>query len=197
MAIVSAAISACSDQPTNPLEHNSNSPRANSTASATSYLFDTPSDQLAETIPGFAGAYVDAGTLNVLLTAGAYSNNASESAARSSVSQLLSSIGREQMPVRFLPAKFSFLQLRAWESVLRESYVKLGVTRAGIDEINNRLELVLTSQTKIQTLAAQVIASAIPTEAIATRLGSPGSSYTTLLDKVRPARGGSVHSYIF
>jgi hypothetical protein len=60
----SIAVVACSDQATAPKAGPSSGFRMEVTTSGAQYLnMDTPSDQLAKSIPGFGGAFVEAGAL--------------------------------------------------------------------------------------------------------------------------------------
>ncbi len=188
--VISAAIVGCSDQTTAP-ERALSGPSLTLTRDATQYMaMNTPSDQLAQLIPGFGGAFVENGMLNVLVTQPVLANSHAQANARSAIRQLFASAGRPEIPVKFVLAKHSFAQLRVWETALRVLYPKLGVHQAGIDERNNRLDLVVRDRGNLSALASQLVTLGVPIGAAVTRVGPEGRAYVTLSDKVRPTRGG-------
>jgi hypothetical protein len=92
--------------------------------------------------------------------------------------------------VKFLLARHSFVQLRVWETELRDLYPKLGVHTAGIDERNNRLDIAVTDAVHLSSLKQQLTTNLVPDDAIVTRVGPIGAAFAQLTDKIRPARGG-------
>ena len=182
-------LAACGDTPTAPLQLRG--PRMNVTASGEKYLFmDTPSDQIAADVPTFGGAFISDGKLNVYLTPGGIGNQAAEDAAREVIARVLASNGRQGMLVHFIPGAFSFIQLRTWETTLRNEYRQIGVHTAGIDERTNRLSIVVPTVIALNALDARVVSNAIPAQAISRSVGPEGEAFTLLTDKVRPTRGG-------
>ncbi|HET9986004.1 MAG TPA: hypothetical protein VFQ38_20560 [Longimicrobiales bacterium] len=186
---IATVLTACSDTPTNP--RHPDAPRLEaSSAGEAFYSMGTASDRLAQQIPGFGGAYVDGGVLNIYLRKDAYGVPAAEDAARAAISALFREGSRRELPVRFKEARFSFIQLRHWEARLRQSFARLGVHTAGVDERNNRLRLTVHTSGEMTSVLNEAASKNIPNEAVETRVGAEGQAYTALTDKVRPARGG-------
>ena len=102
------------------------------------------------------------------------------------------------MPVKFLTAKYSFSQLRAWEDALKGHFQILGVRTAQVDERENRFKTTLASPIAEQALRVQVAALGIPTEVVVSQSGGPRVvPFTALTDKVRPAGGGLFITTLF
>lgn len=180
---------ACEDGPTLPGE----APGAQKTVTALEQkyiLMDTPSDKIAVAVPTFGGAYVSNGTLMVYLSAAGIGNQQIESAARAAISGVLASIGRTELAVKFIPGQHTFLDLRSYETTLRNSYSRLGVRSAGIDEKNNRIAIAIAPGYAIQSVGEQVASANIPASAVQAELASDGGPLTLLTDKVRPTKGG-------
>lgn len=113
---VAAACSDVPDSPTAPAASRTTNPvvgalHTEGPSGATHFAPNTASDQLAKDIPGFGGAFVSGGVLNVYLTPGANTAQG-QATARAAISSLFAVGHRPEMPVKFLQAKYSFVQLR-------------------------------------------------------------------------------------
>jgi hypothetical protein len=192
------AATACSDAPTPPTapvaSRATDVMRGSLLAVGPSHLLrgamNTASVQLAHDVPGFGGAFVDGGVLNVYLTSDLNTAHG-QSVARAAISQLLASGGRPAMAVRFLSAKYSFAQLQAWENALKKSFHRLGVHTEQIDERGNRLKIRLSDPSAGPMLSAQLASLGIPADVVGSEAGGPRVvPFTTLSNKVRPGRGG-------
>jgi len=150
----------------------------------------TASDRLAQQVPGFGGAFVSDGVLYVYLQSSLIGNAPAEGIARQAVASLLQTAGRPPMPVDFLPAKHSFIQLRRWEAAIAAHYRALHVHSASIDERHNRLRLTVAQLSEASAVRDRAAAVHIPDEAVHTRVRPHGTAYADLWDKIRPARGG-------
>lgn len=151
---------------------------------------NTASVQLATDIPGFGGAYVAGGVLNVYITSD-LNTAEGQVAAAAVIGRLLKKGGRPAMPVKFLSAKYSFTQLQAWENALMTSFQRLGVHTAQIDEHNNQIKIRLLNSSAEPALSAQVSALGIPVDVVVSKAGGPRVvPFSSLSDNVRPGRGG-------
>jgi hypothetical protein len=149
----------------------------------------TASDQLAKVVPGFGGAFVANGVLNVYLTPNANTTQG-QAVARTAIHDLFAEGQRPQMEMSFLPAKYSFIQLRTWENALRSLYRRFGVHTAQIDERVNHFRLTLFDASVDPMLRGELAAFGIPTEAVETEAAPRVVPFVDLNDKVRPAGGG-------
>jgi hypothetical protein len=157
---------------------------------APQFAIKTASDALASEIPGFAGAYVADGVLNVYLTPDA-NTDAGKASARTSISNLLASGNRPQMPIEFRVAKHSLREMRAWEHDLKKFYRQAGVRTAQVDERNNRFEITVANATSEAAVRAAAATVGIPADILAVRTGGPAVvPFVDLNDRVRPAGGG-------
>lgn len=151
---------------------------------------NTASDRLAAVIPGFGGAFVADDSLNILMLPDANSPRGQE-AARTAVIELFARGGRPEIPTKFVPAKYSFAQLRSWENRLRTYFKRFGVQTAHIDERANRISMSFANLTGVESFRSLLPALDIPGDAVISVAGKPPViPLTDLNDKVRPAGGG-------
>lgn len=144
-ALLSLALStACTDSPTSADSNAKKAGELRISPNRPALAMNTASDQLANDISGFGGAFVRDGVLNVYLTQDA-NNEQGHAAARVAINALLAGGNRPQMPIVFQPAKHSLKQLRSWENMLRKVYRQTGVRTAQVDERNNRFEITVES----------------------------------------------------
>jgi len=148
----------------------------------------TASELLAALIPEFGGAFIDdGGVLNIYVT-----DNSVIQGARLIVAEQLRRQGRSQLPVRFVPGKFSYAQLSSFVDALRPSLGPSSVASVWIDEWTNRLRIGYVSSSarpKIQRVIAQLH---LPLAAIVLEPGEFAKVTTThdLNDFLRPILGG-------
>ncbi len=191
---IATACSDVPDSPTAPPANHSINPRVGALrtvapSGAPHFAPNTASDQLAKDVPGFGGAFVADGVLNVYLTPDANTAQG-QATARSAVSSLFAAGHRPEMPIKFLSAKYSFTQLRTWENALKNYFQRLGVRTAQVDERANGFKISLSSSAAEQALRAQLAALGIPTEIVVSKVGGPVVPLTDLNWQVRPAGGG-------
>jgi hypothetical protein len=148
------------------------------------------SDRVALDVPGYGGAFVKNGVLNVYLLPTA-NNEAGRAAARTAITDLLVAGNRPPMPIEFIPARHSLRELRAWERALMGIYHRAGVSRAQVDERNNRFDVTVTSTLGEQDVRDAAARLGIPTEDVVVRTNEPPVvPFVDLHDRVRPAGGG-------
>jgi len=86
--------------------------RAGAPSAAPQAAMNTDSMRVANLIPGFGGAFVANGELNVYLTSDV-DDAQGQATARAGVSNVFAAGHRPLMPIKFLSAKYSFAQLRS------------------------------------------------------------------------------------
>ncbi|TVP59511.1 MAG: hypothetical protein EA351_01435 [Gemmatimonadales bacterium] len=159
-----------------------------------------------ETVPGFAGLYLDGDQRPVILMTSA----ARAEEARSAVGPMLEERGLSNADVRFQDADFEWRELLRWRLQLRDAFANDGVVSLGIDESRNRIRIGVLDDAAQRAVGDLFASYDIPSEAVefeirerrtsrfsgagrvgdgATRDVSPAST-TTLADHVRPLLGG-------
>lgn len=159
-----------------------------------------------ESVPGFAGLYLDEDQRPVILMTRA----ARAEEARSAVGPLLLERGLSNADVRFEDAEFEWRELLRWRLQLRDAFAHDGVVSLGIDESRNRIRMGVLDDAAQRAVGELFASYGIPPEAVefqiterrtapfsgtgirahgATREASRTST-TTLADRVRPLLGG-------
>lgn len=171
------------------------SPTLGASSTRVSSLIDRPhrrptvtsSQRIARQVPGFGGAFVEGGVLNVYLTPGE-----SRSLASSALLNELRTGRRAVMALRFRVASFGYEQLEALIERLLPVLGPPGIASYGIDEWNNRIRIgVVTDEAKAKVLRG-MITLGVPNSAVV--FENEGYFVPTgthdLTDQVRPLVGG-------
>jgi Trypsin len=162
----------------------------------------TYDDELAavdNTLPGFAGIYIDsAGSLVAALT-----DLSQSEAAIPAVAQLLENVvlpgpawatTRATMlrHMRVAKAAYTFQQLRIWYAyVTRDILPAAGVTMGDIDEVRNRIVVGIENAALEASIAAKLAGLPIPAGVVEVETVAPAEiTSTTLQNYVRPVVGG-------
>lgn len=153
--------------------------------------FDDALARLNEDVPGFGGLFVDEmGRLTLYLVGG-------EEELPLARARLLPKLFRgdqriaRDIPLRALPAQFSFSELKAWADRLVGPVLSLpGAILTDIDEASNRLRIGVENTEAAKRVEEELIRLGIPSEAVIVEEMEPILLLTTLRDRVRPLQGG-------
>jgi hypothetical protein len=143
-------------------------------------------NQFSNEVPEFAGVYVDAtGVPVVLLT-----DLAAENAARGKLATRIAARSGTSTPMRAAKAQYSFKDLLRWRLAARSVLSRYSVVSVGIDDRENRVRIGVTAASEIAALYSTLESMGVPRLAVDVRVQQRPSPVVTLRDYVRPVRGG-------
>lgn len=146
----------------------------------------TASGRIAQSVPGFGGAYMEGGVLHV------YVKSLIDTAtARPAVIAELARGGRTATPIRFLPGTFSFAEFARWRA-LSEVFEDESVIGFDIDERKNRMRVFVQESHEKAMLEARARDHQIPASAFTVELRPNMEALAYLTDRFRPARAGFI-----
>jgi hypothetical protein len=144
--------------------------------------------EVAKTVPGFAGMFLDGeGNLNL------YLQDASRKAeAEAAIASVFGAARFEGAAVRVLEAKYGFLDLYDWRLKMRPVVFGMqGVVSLGIDETRNRISVGLEEMQVEAAVEAELAKLGVPRDAVIfEEAARPIPAGHTLWHRVRPVVGG-------
>ena len=145
---------------------------------------------LAQAVPGFAGMYLEHGTMIV---------NAQANADRAAMGRAIREWARREdrtewrigigKGLAFRTVAYSFDQLAAWRVQLLSAGRIPSLVSIDVDEVNNRVQLGVTD-IAAASIPARLTALGIPNAAVEVKLETPLVYETTVRDYFRPVPGG-------
>jgi hypothetical protein len=192
-------VAACTEQPTTPTAPNRAEPNLSSVAprSGIEHPGEAAFEEISQTVPSFAGYFLEGGQLVVYVT------DLSQAQAAEAVRRVNSTgrgdalLAHASTVVR--PARYSFLQLRQWRDQIEQN-VLFGLSDAAsidLDEGINRIVVGLADGSGKAQLENGLTRLGVPTEAVDVQVTGRVSPSTLLTDSVRPVEGGLASAVTF
>jgi hypothetical protein len=162
--------------------------------SPTSPDFQTPNqrvvsaepEELANSVPGFGGFFLDQGRPTIWLTD---VNNVGR--ARGALAGFLESRGLGGAELQVRRADFSWQQLERWfAAAVPAAFEVEGTVLVDLDEAQNRIRVAVERQGAIGLVHAALVRSGIPEGALVIDQTEPIQRVATLRDRVRPIVAG-------
>jgi len=150
--------------------------------------------ELGQRVQGFAGLHTDSsGDIVIRLTAAGDGPT-----AISIVRQWPSAAAIEQAARRSghearwksAPASYTFADLKAWQQLADQLLGNGEVTSTDADELANKVRLGVVSRYAGQQATEWLVARGVPADAVLTGIETPDTPTDSLIDTVRPLRGG-------
>jgi hypothetical protein len=197
-ALAMAALAACSDDPTTPAPAGP----ARATAAESDTVAPPPDGdlypgeqelvELAQKIPGFAGAWYEGDTRVVSLTAEGSEDQASQVLAGfAPAEQAARPENKTGGGTRFVPAQFDYVTLRKFRDVSIEKVLEAdGATFYDLDETHNRVVAGIVDEAHRPEVEARFKESGVPFGAYDVVVTGKIEQDITLRDFKRPLEGG-------
>lgn len=183
-------LAGCDDPPVGPNQRES-AQRPASRSRVTILTLDDAFRAIAEEVPAFAGLYVDhAGSLVVLSTDEASGEQIKTAIRRSILADVEKGRFGGVRPIRLTRVKHGFSDLHRYKGLLKTKHWGTGVIMIDIDEVANKLRIVVPDLDAANAVAQGFGAEGIPSDAFVVQLGSPGLPELDVADKFRPIPGG-------
>src|SRR5213593_1286526 len=142
-------------------------------------------DDVATSVPGFGGMYLDGNTLKVYLT---------DPTQRVMAEHAIGAVfGDARIPaggVQTLKGTYGFHQLHTWYNHLGAVFNIQGVVYTDIDEKANRWTVAVENQGLAASVQTEVSTAGVPQDAVNIVTADPVYTQVTLHDQVRPIQGG-------
>ena len=142
-------------------------------------------DDVATSVPGFGGMYLDGNTLKVYLT---------DPTQRVMAEHAIGAVfGAARIPaggVQTLKGTYGFHQLHTWYNHLGAVFNIQGVVYTDMDERSNRLTVAIENQGLAASVQTIISTAGIPQNAVNIITSDPIYTEATLQDQVRPIQGG-------
>src|SRR5256712_8309801 len=145
-------------------------------------------DDVATSVPGFGGMYLDGNTLKVYLT-----DPTQRVMAEHAIGAIGAVFGAARIPaggVQTLQATYGFHQLHAWNNHIGAVFNIQGVVYTDIDEKANRLTVAVENQGLVASVQNEISTAGVPQDAVNIVMADPIYTQVTLQDQVRPIQGG-------
>src|SRR5256885_3942246 len=142
-------------------------------------------DDVATSVPGFGGMYLDGNTLKVYRTD--RSQKVMDEHAIGAV------FGAARIPaggVQTLKGTYGYHQLHTWYNHIGAVFNIQGVVYTDIDEKANRLTVAVENQGLAASVQTEVSTAGVPQDAVNIVMADPIYTQVTLQDQVRPIQGG-------
>src|SRR5438132_13016536 len=142
-------------------------------------------EDVATSVPGFGGMYLDGNTLKGYLT---------DPTQRVMAEHAIGAVfGAARIPaggVQTLKGTYGFHQLHTWYNHLGAVFNIQGVVYTDIDEKANRLTVAVENQGLVASVQTEVSTAGVPQDAVNIVMADPIYTQVTLQDQVRPIQGG-------
>ena len=142
-------------------------------------------DDVATSVPGFGGMYLDGNTLKVYLT-----DPAQKVMAEHAIGAVFGAARIPAGGVQTLQATYGFHQLHAWYNHIGAVFNIQGVVYTDIDEKANRLTVAVENQGLVASVQNEISTAGVPQDAVNIVTADPIYTQVTLQDQVRPIQGG-------
>src|SRR5438445_839077 len=160
----------------------SNTPQTHSRAAKG---LDDMFDDVATSVPGFGGMYLDGNTLKVYLT-----DPAQKVMAEHAIGAVFGAARIPAGGVQTLKGTYGFHQLHAWYNHIGAVFNIQGVVYKYIDENANILTVAVENQGLVASVQTEVSTTGVPQSAVNIVTADPIYTQVTLQDQVRPIQGG-------
>ena len=142
-------------------------------------------DDVATSVPGFGGMYLDGNTLKVYLI-----DPAQKVMAEHAIGAVFGAARIPAGGVQTLKGTYGFHQLHTWYNHLGAVFNIQGVVYTDIDEKTNRLTVAVENQGLVASVQTEVSTAGVPQSAVNIVMADPIYTQVTLQDQVRPIQGG-------
>ena len=142
-------------------------------------------DDIATSVPGFGGMYLDGNTLKVYLT-----DPAQKVMAEHAITAVFGAARIPAGGVQTLKGAYGYHQLHTWYNHIGAVFNIQGVVYTDIDEKANRLTVAVENQGLVASVQTEVFTAGVPQSAVNIVMADPIYTQVTLQDQVRPIQGG-------
>jgi hypothetical protein len=172
LLIASAFVMACDETPSAARQESLQGPGLRPSPaqapSAEAQDDDHVSARIGRQVPGFGGAFIEAGILNVYLT-----DPSAEAAARRVILAELAKTPRRPMEIRIRKGRYGWAQLREWRSAALTLHRIRGVVWSGVDQVSNGIAIGVEDAAARAQVEQALAALNIPREAVTIRPARP------------------------